>query len=62
MGKAATLKAGDSLIFGDGSRYIKITEIDFRRKTVKVIAEAPEFIRVSKESLESDSEVSSTKN
>lgn len=49
MGKAATLKLGDTLKFGDGDRRVTVVSIDYRRKTVKVHAEAPDYITVTRE-------------
>lgn len=62
MGMAATLKETQSLVFGDGTRYVTVAEIDFRRKTVKLIAEGPEFIRVEKGPISESSDVTNTKN
>lgn len=57
MGKLATLKQGDTLKFGAGERTVTVVCIDFRRKTVKVHAEGPEFITVVSRGQKVDHEV-----
>lgn len=61
MAKGATLGQGDRLIFGDGTHSIFVKEIDTTRKTVKVIAHGPSFIKVESSPKESRGEVAHVK-
>lgn len=45
-GKAASLRPGDSLVFGDSDRSVRVVSIDNYRKIVKVVVSAPEHVRV----------------
>lgn len=45
-GKAAKLRPGDRLIFGDSNRSIRVIDVDSRRKIVRLFVEAPEHVRI----------------